>query len=92
MKILFTLISGVLFGFGLAMSGMLNPSKVRAFLDISGEWDPSLAFVMALLFYFITNSRDDVEESNKPERIIIQKPYKKTKRKKKKDRKFIIQR
>ena len=47
MKILFTLISGVLFGFGLAMSGMLNPSKVRAFLDISGEWDPSLAFVMA---------------------------------------------
>ena len=29
------------------MSGMLNPSKVRAFLDISGEWDPSLAFVMA---------------------------------------------
>ena len=47
MKILFTLISGALFGFGLAMSGMLNPSKVRAFLDISGEWDPSLAFVMA---------------------------------------------
>ena len=47
MKILFTLISGLLFGFGLAMSGMLNPSKVRAFLDISREWDPSLAFVMA---------------------------------------------
>ncbi len=46
MKILFILISGILFGFGLAMSGMLNPQKVRAFLDISGEWYASLAFVM----------------------------------------------
>ena len=36
------------------------------------------------LIYFITNSRDDVKESNKPKRIIIQKPYKKIKRKKKK--------
>ena len=46
MKIFLILISGLLFGFGLAMSGMLNPLKVRAFLDISGEWDPSLGFVM----------------------------------------------
>ena len=59
----------------------------------SNDWDPdrmsateyigAIAF-MALLFYFITNSRDDVEESNKPKRTIIQKPYKKIKRKKKK--------
>ena len=38
--------SGVIFGVGLAVSGMLNPSKVVGFLDLFGEWDPSLAFVM----------------------------------------------
>ena len=37
---------GVLFGAGLALSGMLNPSKVAGFLDLFGIWDPSLAFVM----------------------------------------------
>lgn len=41
------LIAGLLFGFGLALSGMLNPEKVRGFLDIFGNWDPSLAFVLA---------------------------------------------
>ena len=54
MKILLILISGLLFGFGLAMSGMLNPLKVRAFLDISGEWDPSLGFVMVLSLIHIS--------------------------------------
>jgi len=39
-------IAGILFGFGLTLSGMLNPSKVQSFLDIFGIWDPSLAFVM----------------------------------------------
>ncbi|MFT6556594.1 DUF6691 family protein [Sneathiella sp.] len=39
-------ISGVLFGMGLAISGMLSPGKVIGFLDITGNWDPSLAFVM----------------------------------------------
>lgn len=39
-------IAGVLFGFGLALSGMLSPGKVIGFLDIAGNWDPSLAFVM----------------------------------------------
>ena len=52
----------------------------------STEYIGAIAF-LALLFYFITNSRDDVEESNKPNRIIIQRPYKKTKRKKKKKKK-----
>lgn len=42
-----SLFSGVLFGFGLALSGMVNPSKIIGFLDISGNWDPSLIFVMA---------------------------------------------
>ncbi len=38
---------GLLFGFGLLVSGMSNPAKVLAFLDLAGPWDPSLAFVMA---------------------------------------------
>ncbi|MFX1762892.1 YeeE/YedE family protein [Paraburkholderia sp. A1RI-2L] len=38
--------SGLLFGLGLIVSGMANPAKVLAFLDLAGRWDPSLAFVM----------------------------------------------
>lgn len=41
------LVVGVLFGLGLAISGMLNPAKVFGFLDITGAWDPTLAVVMA---------------------------------------------
>ena len=41
------LAAGSLFGAGLTVSQMTNPSKVIAFLDIFGRWDPSLAFVMA---------------------------------------------
>lgn len=37
---------GLIFGAGLAISGMLNPEKVQGFLDITRIWDPSLAFVM----------------------------------------------
>lgn len=40
------LLAGVLFGIGLAVSGMLIPDKVLNFLDIAGHWDPSLALVM----------------------------------------------
>tara|TARA_R110002095_G_scaffold397_3_gene2216 strand:+ start:1044 stop:1469 length:426 start_codon:yes stop_codon:yes gene_type:complete len=43
---LISLISGLLFGFGLALSGMVSPGKVIGFLDLTGNWDPSLAFVM----------------------------------------------
>lgn len=39
-------VSGLLFGVGLAISGMLNPAKVIGFLNFAGNWDPSLAFVM----------------------------------------------
>jgi uncharacterized membrane protein YedE/YeeE len=42
----FALIAGLLFGLGLAVSGMTDPDKVLNFLDISGRWDPSLALVM----------------------------------------------
>jgi uncharacterized membrane protein YedE/YeeE len=47
MKVLAALMAGVLFGTGLALSGMLNPVRVLGFLDIAGAWDPSLAFVLA---------------------------------------------
>lgn len=46
-SLLAALISGLVFGVGLALAGMLNPAKVTGFLDIFGLWDPSLAFVMA---------------------------------------------
>lgn len=39
-------IAGALFGLGLAVSGMTNPDKVLNFLDLAGNWDPSLALVM----------------------------------------------
>lgn len=39
-------ISGLIFGFGLSLSGMLDPARVRGFLDVTGTWDPSLAFVL----------------------------------------------
>ena len=55
-KILIALISGTIFGLGLSLSQMINPEKVISFLDISGDWDPSLAFVMmgALAVTFIS--------------------------------------
>ena len=40
------LLSGIVFGLGLAISGMIDPAKIIGFLDITGAWDPSLAFVM----------------------------------------------
>jgi uncharacterized membrane protein YedE/YeeE len=40
------LLSGIVFGFGLSLSGMLNPVRVRGFLDVFGNWDSSLAFVL----------------------------------------------
>lgn len=41
-----SLFVGLLFGLGLILSGMVDPSKVLGFLDLAGAWDPSLAFVM----------------------------------------------
>ena len=40
------LIAGLLFGFGLSLSQMIDPNKVIGVLDVFGAWDPSLAFVM----------------------------------------------
>ena len=46
MRTFMGLLSGLLFGAGLAVSGMLDPVRVRGFLDLFGAWDPTLAFVM----------------------------------------------
>jgi uncharacterized membrane protein YedE/YeeE len=46
MYALAALLSGLVFGIGLIVSGMANPAKVLAFLDLAGKWDPSLALVM----------------------------------------------
>jgi uncharacterized protein len=46
MPILIATIAGLLFGAGLALSGMTDPLRVQAFLDLFGKWDPTLAFVM----------------------------------------------
>ncbi len=43
---LVSLVTGLLFGTGLSISGMVLPEKVIGFLDVTGDWDPSLAFVM----------------------------------------------
>src|SRR5271157_1265736 len=46
MLVITALICGLIFGWGLLISGMVQPAKVLAFLDIFGAWDPSLAVVM----------------------------------------------
>ncbi|MFP5374729.1 MAG: DUF6691 family protein [Gammaproteobacteria bacterium] len=46
-RIAFALAAGALFGLGLAVSQMTDPDKVLNFLDLAGQWDPSLALVMA---------------------------------------------
>jgi len=46
-SVLAALVSGLLFGLGLTVSQMINPAKVTGFLDLFGDWDPSLVLVMA---------------------------------------------
>ncbi len=46
LQLLMAGLAGLLFGLGLIMSGMTNPAKIIGFLDITGAWDPTLAFVM----------------------------------------------
>jgi hypothetical protein len=44
--VLFSFLSGLVFGLGLILAGMADPAKVLGFLDLAGAWDPSLALVM----------------------------------------------
>lgn len=46
MRLLPAFAIGLVFGLGIAVSGMINPAKVLNFFDVAGTWDPSLAFVM----------------------------------------------
>lgn len=46
MQALMAFIVGLVFGIGLILAGMTDPAKVQGFLDLAGQWDPSLAFVM----------------------------------------------
>ena len=47
LRVFTCLVIGVVFGLGLTLSEMINPVRVIGFLDITGRWDPTLAFVMA---------------------------------------------
>ena len=64
MNRIISLISGAIFGFGLTVSSMTNPAKVLGFLNLFGEWDPSLIFVMigAIIisspFFFLLKSKE----------------------------------
>lgn len=66
MLILSALLTGIIFGLGLILSGMTNPEKVIGFLDIAGNWDPSLMFVMigAILVGFIAFRTDANREKS----------------------------
>jgi uncharacterized membrane protein YedE/YeeE len=63
-RVLVALVSGLIFGTGLAVSQMINPAKVLGFLDLFGDWDPTLAFVMlgavpvAAIGYRLARARD----------------------------------
>src|SRR6266513_1081178 len=46
MYALSSFVAGLVFGFGILVSGLVNPAKVLGFLDVAGAWDPSLALVM----------------------------------------------
>lgn len=62
-RLISPLLIGIVFGLGIALSGMANPAKVLNFFDIAGTWDPSLVFVMfsamftAMIGYFFVLKR-----------------------------------
>jgi len=64
MRLIISATAGLIFGFGLNLSGMTNAHKVQGWLDIFGAWDPTLAFVMGgaiipmAVAWMITRSRD----------------------------------
>lgn len=75
------LISGVLFGAGLVISGMTDPTKVIGFLDLMNGWDPTLAFVLAgatgshmLARQILKDKIPDKFESAKESKVTIDKP------------------
>jgi len=83
MKFFTALVAGLLFGYGLLVSGMTNPANVLGFLDVFGAWRPQLAFVMgaavltaAPSFWFVRNRRRNLLGApvELPDRLRIDKP------------------
>ncbi len=66
MRIAVALIAGLLFGLGLTISQMIDPAKVLAFLDIAGDWDPSLALVMIGALFVATPAFGAARRSPRP--------------------------
>lgn len=71
MKNLTSFLAGLFFAIGLGISGMMNPKKVRDFLDITNVWDPALLFVMvsavvvyAIAFRSVTKREKPICEKN----------------------------
>jgi len=69
-QILASFLAGLLFGTGLALSSMIDPNKVLNFLDVAGNWDPSLAFVMIgalsvsfIAYHFVPKRRKPIFEN-----------------------------
>jgi uncharacterized membrane protein YedE/YeeE len=69
-------ISGLIFGLGLVISQMINPSKVLAFLDVAGSWDPTLAFVMigalltlGILQHLIRKTPEQIQDTDLQTRV-----------------------
>ncbi len=80
---LVSLFAGIIFGIGLALSQMIDPDKVLNFLDVFGNWDPSLAFVMIgalavsfIAFHFIPQRTAPLfeQEFSIPSRTDLDKP------------------
>ncbi len=65
-KNIFAFIYGLIFGLGLIVAQMVNPTKVLAFLDVAGAWDPSLALVMASALLVLGTWRRLVRPSSEP--------------------------
>lgn len=71
MKSVIAFLTGLIFAFGLAIGGMTNPGNVRGFLDVAGNWNGSLMFVMAgaiaihaIAFRFILRRNSPILDSN----------------------------
>ncbi len=66
MNLIAAFVSGIIMGFGLCISQMINPAKIIAFLDVFGNWDPSLALVMAGALFVTTFSFRLILKQKKP--------------------------
>ena len=83
MRLFIAILCGVLFGAGMIVSDMVNPARVLAFLDVTGDWDPSLGFVMggalipsgiAYLIHRRMHATVLAEEFSIPTRRVIDRP------------------